>query len=135
MTLDDLASLLPNGFHDALLKVVTIDYVNGRARLLLDIWIGEGDAGSDAEREARRRAEVVLSGLIFWVCEAPRTDRRSGDRGGLMIDIGAVATLAAPPSAVLPPAPAGCSVNWIFVHDWNAFIYVAAHDAQLIWLA
>ena len=34
----------------------------------------------------------------------------------------------------LPSIPDNAFVNWIFVSDWNAFIYVAAQEATLKWL-
>ncbi|MBG0809485.1 hypothetical protein IY145_08845 [Methylosinus sp. H3A] len=135
MTLDDLAASLPNGFHDSVLKVVTIDYVNRKAKLSLEIWMADGDASSAADREAYKQVEVSLSGLFFWVCEPPCTGYPYDAKDEVVIDIGAVETLATPPSPALPSAPVGCFVSWIFVRAWNAFIYVAAHDAKLTWLA
>ena len=69
MTFDDLAISLPNGFHDAELKSIMIDYTRREARLILDIWVA--DDVSMEEREAYRPAEVTLSGLLFWVSEPP----------------------------------------------------------------
>lgn len=135
MTLDDLAASLPNGFHDSALKVVTIDYVKREAKLSLEIWMGDCDAVSAADREAYRQAEVSLSGLFFFVCEPPSAGYPYNVKGEVTIDIGSVETLTTPPSPTLPSTPVGCFVNWIFVGAWNAFIYVAAQDAELTWLA
>ncbi|BGE87540.1 hypothetical protein Ms3S1_39760 [Methylosinus sp. 3S-1] len=135
MTLSDLALSLPNGLHDAKLKVVTVDYVSREAKLLLDIWMGDIDAVSEAEREKYKQAEITLTGVIFWVCEPPCAGYPFFANGWLTIDLGAIKSLAKPPSTVLPPVPANAFVNWIFVQDWNAFIYVAAGDAKLKWLA
>jgi hypothetical protein len=135
MTLDDLAASLPNGFHDSALKVVVIDYVNREAKLSLEIWMADCDAASAADREAYRQAEVSLSGLVFWVCEPLSAGYPYDGKGEVTIDIGSVETLTRPPSPTLPSTPVGCFVNWIYVRAWNAFIYVAAHDAKLTWLA
>jgi hypothetical protein len=40
MTLDELAVSLPNGFHDAELKTLALDYERREARLVLDLWSG-----------------------------------------------------------------------------------------------
>jgi hypothetical protein len=133
MTLDDLAASLPNGFHDSKLKAVSIDYVNRSASLELDIWICELEAASDSEREKYRPGQVRLSGLIFWVCEPPGIGYPYDIGRRLRIDVGAIQTLATPPSMPLPSAPVECFTNWIFVAEWNAFIYLAARDAQLTW--
>jgi hypothetical protein len=34
----------------------------------------------------------------------------------------------------LPPIPERSFANWVFVTDWNAFIYLAAEEARLEWL-
>jgi len=133
MTIDELAASLPNGFHDARLKAVSIDYVNCVATLELDVWIGELEAASYSEREKYRPGRVRLSGLIFWVCEPPGIGYPYDIGRGLRIDTGTMQTLATPPSMPLPSAPQECFINWIFVADWNAFIYVAARDALLTW--
>lgn len=133
MTLDDLASSLPNGLHDAQLKSVTVNYVAGEARLLLDIWMGDLEAATEAEREKCAQAEIILTGLAFWVCEPPDSRYPFNIHRGLRIDTGPVHSLRKPPLTVLPPVPEGLFLNWIFVSDWNAFIYVAARHARLEW--
>jgi len=135
MTLDDLSLSLPNGLHDAKLKAVTVDYEGREAKLFLDIWMGDLGAVSEAEREKYKQAEITLTGLIFWVCEPPCAGYPYFANGRLTIDLGAIEALAKPPSMVLPPVPTDAFVNWIFVQDWNAFIYVAAGDAKLNWPA
>lgn len=39
-----------------------------------------------------------------------------------------------PPTTLLyAPTPEGAFALWIFVNQWNAFIYVAARDVALDW--
>jgi hypothetical protein len=128
MTLDEVAGSLPNGFHDAELRAVTIDFVKREARLSLDIWIGDDD-----DREAYRRAELTLTGLIFWIVEPPDARYPYGQADHLIIDMGSVASLPREKQPTLPPIPESAFSNWLFVVEWNAFIYVAAEDADLIW--
>ena len=135
MTLDELAATLPNGFHDAYLKALAIDYVAREARLLLDIWIGSPRAANEDQREAYREGEVVLTGIVFFVCEPPDARYLHQSEVGLRIDTGAITACANPPSTTLPNVPDGDFVNWIYVTELNAFMYVAARDAQLIWRA
>jgi len=132
MTLDEIAATLPNGFHDAELQTVAIDYPTSEARLILDLWIGDM-GGTEAERESYRLAEVTLSGLAFWISEPPDARYPYSDIGAHRIDIGSVDTLKSKRPAELPPAPIGTFTNWIYVTDWNAFIYFAAKRASLEW--
>jgi hypothetical protein len=66
---------------------MSIDY-NKRTRLLdVDLWYGDLDADTEAEREAYRRGQVVVSGVVWCVIEPPRT---GGVRGPSRIDAGTV---------------------------------------------
>lgn len=132
MTLDELAVSLPNGFHDAIVYTIAIDYLRHQARFDLDIWVGNLDANDSEQREAYKRAELTLSGLEFWATEPPDASYPYR-QDCLTIDIGPMHALAAPVSSKLPPIPPDAFANWIFVSEWNAFIYLAAKDAQLAW--
>jgi hypothetical protein len=131
MTLDDMAENLPNRLHDALLRAISVDYSSLLAVLVLDLWVGSLEATSPEEREDRRRGEITLSGVKFFVVEPPRL--RAG-AGPMMIDIGPLSTLDRLRDVGLPPVSAGNFANWIFVNDTNSFIYLAAADARLRWL-
>ena len=129
MTLDELALSLPNGFHDAELEVVTIDCTKREARLTLDVWIGDDD-----EREAYRRAELTLTGLLYWVSEPAASGDPYGVPGAVTIDVGPLEQLHSANCPKLPQTPASAFSNWVFVNDWNAFIYVAAENSSLKWI-
>lgn len=132
MTLDELAHTLPNGFHDTNINRTILDYEAGTASLTLDIFVGEVDAEPN-ERELYRLAELTLEGLAFWIIEPPNSDYLSWDPGSVRIDISGAEHV---PSAIRElPVPAGSFLNTIYVYDWNSFIYLAAQNARLIWLA
>src|SRR5256885_8257389 len=61
MTLEDVERALPNGFHDAFLQTLTVDYVARRATLSLRVWIGDADAPTNADREAYRQVVLTIS--------------------------------------------------------------------------
>ncbi len=133
MTMDELAASLPNGFHDARLSTLSVDYSNREAVLNLDIWVGNLRAKADDDRETYRQAQISLSGLLFWVSEPPDAAYPYQHDGPLMIDVGAMQDFAKPASITLPPIPNDAFANWIFVRDWNAFIFLAAKGARLAW--
>ena len=129
MTLDELAASLPNGLHDAELSAIALDFAKREARLSLDIWIGD-----DEVLEAYQQAEVTLSGLIFWMSEAPDASYPYELAEAITIDSGPLSQLPAEKRPQLPPITTTAFLNWIFVVDWNAFIYLAAEDASLRWI-
>ncbi len=132
-TLDDIDQTLPNGFHDATLIAVALDFAKHEARLKLDIWVGNLDSSDDTVREAHRPAEVVLTGLLYWVSEPPESSLSDEEPSAPRIDTGKIEELPSPPTK-LPSIPSDAFRNYIYVFDWNSFIYLAARDASFSWL-
>ncbi|MBS1165595.1 MAG: hypothetical protein H6R00_1620 [Proteobacteria bacterium] len=132
MTLYELARTLPNGFHDTEIKRTILDYEEGTASLTLDVFVGEVDAEPN-ERELYRLTELTLEGLAFWIIEPPSSGYLAWHPGSVRIDIHGAEHI---PSAIRElPVPEGSFLNTIYVYDWNSFIYLAAQDARLTWLA
>lgn len=127
MTLDELAISLPNGLHDAELHKCTIDYAARSVELVLKLWVGKSE-----QMELYRPAIINLTGLHFWIIEPPNSDKLA-DETWLVIDTGEVSTLKSTPAIHLPGVPKTAFVNWIYVRQWNAFIYVAAETADHRW--
>jgi len=127
MTLAEIEDTLPNGFHDARIKSIKIDYVNRVATFDMDIWVAD-----EEDPEIYRAAQLTLSKLLFCVIEAPDSKYPYHEEKPLWVDAGSVENAEAPSSTRLPkPLPEGAFVHWFFVNDWNAFIHVAAMAAQL----
>jgi hypothetical protein len=131
-TLDDLSASLPNGFHDAEMLKLEIDYTKREAILTLDVWVAE--SMESAERESYRMAELTFSGLLFWVTEPPDLNYPYDVVGSVRIDTGSMDTLKDADAIKLPPIPEGAFVNWIYSADWNSRIFVAAEGASLKWI-
>ena len=129
MTFDELTASLPNGVHDAELEKVEVDFTKREARLQLDLWVGD-----DEDKEAYRRGLVTLTGVLFWVCEPPDPGYPFGRPESVRIDGGPLSKDFPNRQPALPPVPPNVFINWLFVNEWNAFIYFAASDASLTWL-
>lgn len=127
MTLNDLATTLPNGLHDAELHSCTIDYAARSAQLFLKLWVGHPE-----QTNVYRPGIINLTGIHFWIIEPPGPDY-SADDAWLIIDTGEVSALEVAPVINLPNVPKTAFVNWIYVRQWNAFIYVAAETADHHW--
>jgi hypothetical protein len=133
MTLQDLASTLPNGFHDAKLYALSLDYVKGDACLDLDVWVGDLESDDKPVRNAYRSCILKLIGLELFVVE-PQDSRYRFKKGEwLTIDVGGLDELSEAPRLALPTFEAGVSVSWVYVKQWNAFMYLAAKDVSFEW--
>jgi hypothetical protein len=126
---DTPASQLPNGFHDAFLRRLSVNYTERTLTLDVDFCYGDPDGSSEAEREAYRRGEVVISGLVWCIIEPPAAQPTAMRSEGAWIDAGPVSDLKKKPA--LPEVPAGAFLWWLFNRDSNSFIYIAATDASL----
>lgn len=129
MTLKEIADTLPNGFHDAQINNISIDYVKREVTLALEIWVS--DSLQD-DSDMYRSAELKLLQFLFVVIEPPDAKYDYHEEKPLWVD----AVSGEPPmrsaTTELPALlPAGAFTYSFFVHDWNAFIHLAAIDASI----
>ena len=132
MDLDQISQILPNGFHDAQLCKLVLDYERREALIKLDVWIGEASSDSQEDRDAYRAGELCLLGLVYAVLEPPTSEPSAGDEPALWIDGGQYTdgVKVQRPDVTLPE---GGFAYWFFVSNWNSFIHVAATDARFRW--
>ncbi len=124
-TLEEIELALPNGFHDARLCKLGVDYEHCTITMTLDIEVSDPDEYAGPKY---RRGELVIRRVAFVSVDAPRATL---EPKSLWIDAGAGQPSTSP--IELPELPSECFVHWFFVNDWNGFIRVAAHDAELHW--
>jgi hypothetical protein len=133
MTLDELDHQLPNGFHDAELHDLKIDYVHRTMTLRLAIDFGNPDG---PKREDYRLGELLVTDLFFCSIDPP--DPNHGNMpGGSPLSVSgdkATADTLHNMEAIIRNIPSGASCYSFFVYDWNSFITIAARDVQLRWI-
>jgi len=131
MTVEEIEMSLPNGLHDANLAKLAIDYVNNEA--VFDIRIDVSDAESTDQSEQCRFGSLTLSGLMFCVIEPPDPRYTYRNSSGLWITSSGPVTSDDILTKLPRPLPQGAFVHYLFINDWNAFIYIAAMDAHFKW--
>jgi len=140
MQLGELENSLPNGFHDADLEGIELDYTARTVLMKMQLWVGKLDGSTEEEREAYRRAELDLTGVLYFVIDAPDPSYKYSEKGALWLDAGdARVTRGSVQAAPAPPIPIedlpdGAFAYWFFVDNWNSFIHVAAKSAALRWV-
>lgn len=134
MNLEQIENSLPNGFHDAEIEVISVDYVSKCAVMKMRMWVGNLDASNEDEREAYRRAELLLSDLLYFVIDPPDPEYEFKKKGSVSVSAGKAGEEGAPAPPIAPGLlPDGAFAHWFFVSDWNSFIHVAAMRADLQW--
>ena len=125
MNIFDIAQSLPNGFHDAELASMCLNYMDRTARLNLVLWVGDLEDGT--QREMYRSAVVRLSGVAYCIIDPPDPAYPFGAAEPLTID------LTDPDPLMLMTSMPGVSFR-LWVAQWNRFIHLCAKDAELEWL-
>ena len=124
--MESVESLLPNGFHDGVLRRLSVDYGLRTLSLDVDFWISNAE---DEDSEVYRSGRVTISDLEFLVVDKPNSFVASNTH--LIIDGGPGQPSTSPLS--LPAVSAGSFLYWLFVNEWNSFIRFAGRDAVLEW--
>jgi hypothetical protein len=123
---EDLERSLPNGFHDAELVSMHVDY--SRAEAILELDIDTGDPANAAQIvDGYRRAQVTFLGLKLFSVDPP------GNAGPFVIS-----TVTSGPgdphqSIALPHLPDDCFRAWFFLTSFNSFVRIAAKDVRFEW--
>ena len=120
---------LPNGFHDALLRELHVDYVAHRAVFALDVLTSTPESERDQEY---RRGELTILDALFIIVDPPGMHCSLKRTSPSRIDCGSGQPSTAP--IELPTIPAGYFLHWFFIDDLNAFVRVAARSATFNWL-
>jgi hypothetical protein len=133
MTFEEFDHELPNGFHDAKLHDLSIDYVRGSAVLRMELDFGDPDG---LKTEDYKDGILRVSGLCFCSIDPPSHDHPYIPDGAPLNVSGDPAKPDRFPSLeelsrTLPP---GVSCYRFYVNEWNSFINIAAKDVQISWV-
>lgn len=129
MTFQELDELLINGFHDALLENVTMNYVD--RRLCLDLYFCLGEVEPHERREVYRPARVTFENVAYLVIEPPDVSRPWSRSGRIRIDAGSGTPSQS--QSIVPSAPVGTSAAWVYLNELNRFLLFASASASLEW--
>ena len=132
MTFDDLDRELPNGFHDARIFRIGVDYGARTATLDMSFWTGDQDCSN---RDEYRDGTLQISGLLYLSIEPPDPAYPFMQSGSALYVSGYPEDGEAfpPGSALVAVMPADATGYRFFVNDWNSFIHIAASDVKLSW--
>jgi len=129
MTLKEMEESLPNGFHDARITSITLDYVKRESKFDMEILFSDPDK---EDPESYRTATLSLSRFLYCVIEAPDSKYPFQVEKELWVDAGSDKSNHVSSTQRPGPLPEGAFTYWFFVNDWNSFIHVAALDAEIV---
>ena len=130
MTIEELERTLPNGFHDAEISTIRLDYVKRIASMELSIWVDDLEV-SPRFKELYRDAVLEFEGMQIMILDPPDPGYSFARAEPLWVDLDQ--RPADPPIPTFAKLPQGSFVARFYVRDWNSWISIAATSANLRW--
>ncbi|HTC64442.1 MAG TPA: hypothetical protein VK709_16500 [Candidatus Saccharimonadales bacterium] len=131
MTFEELDQRFPNGFVDAEIRNLSVDYRNRTVVLEMNL---RGNPPDSAKRDEYRRATLTARGFYYFSMEPPDPEHLHIQRPKITVDgfseDSANFHLIQHLKTDLHVDTFICR---FFVHDWNSFIHIAAKDAEFLW--
>lgn len=134
MTFEELDQRFPNGFDDAEITSLTVDYQGRVVKIQLNLRCNLPDSSN---RDEYTRAVLTVREFYYFSIEPPDADhlfypgRSKITFDGLPEDPHTFPLFGHLKSKL----PVGAFCCRFYVHDWNSFIHMAATDAEFSWLA
>lgn len=129
MTIGEIEANLPNGFHDATLNNIFIDYDTQRVVLSIEVNIGS----PEDDNENFRTGKLTISGVLFCAIEPPDPKYAFQKAKGIWIADSGTVTSSMKNAYMIEHLPKGVFFHYFFINEWNSFIFVAARDAVFEW--
>jgi hypothetical protein len=123
-----LPALLPNGFHDALLRELHVDFARAEARLAFDFLTGIPDAETEEGRESMRPGFLHFTGLAAMSIEP--VDARYGFTCGQGVSVNGG---FGPHPGDTPPPPDRLVRLWLYASTWNSGMRFVAEACDFGW--
>jgi len=127
-TTEPITAQLPNGFHDAVLQELTVDFAKAEVRFRFEFLVGMPDAQTEEGREAMRPGVLRLTGVTSMTIEPPDPRYQFSKDGGVKVD----GDFGAYPGDPAPPDD-GLVRLWLYVSTWNARMMFTAKGCELEW--
>lgn len=129
--IDEISKQLPNGFHDAILKSIFINYESDEILLSLDICIGIPDDPIEEMRDQYMSGKLEFFGIKFFISEAPEPIVPCQKNEELLINIEGIESLPEKIRSNLPKFNQTDSFAvWIYINNFNCFLFICAQSAK-----
>ena len=132
MTFEEIDQELPNGFHDAKLRNISIDFVGRSVVIGIDLLVGLPHTPNP--EGYRAGALKVASSCLFFV-EAPDPSYPFiPDGSALNVDGDSVrAGQSAQVDELLLVLPKNATLYRFFLKEWNSFLYLGGASVEVSW--
>jgi hypothetical protein len=132
MTFQELEEKLPNGFHDAAIREIKLDFLRRSVVLGMDLLTGGPD---DPDPELYRPGTLRVAPVYLFFIERPDPNYPFVPKGshlkvdGDSVKVGQNAEI----DRLLPSFPPAATMYRFFLENWNAFLYLAGATVEFSW--
>lgn len=132
MTFDELEQSLPNGFHDAAIREITVDFIRRSVTVSIDLLTGHP---SSPDPESYRAGRLQIAPIYLFFIEPPDPRYSFIPNGAhVKVDGGCVKVgQSAETDSLLPVLPRSATMYRFFLEKWNAFLYLAGESVEFSW--
>ena len=132
MTFEEIDRKLPNGFHDAAIRKIELDFVNRSTLIRMDLHAGVPE---DSSPERYRPGTLKISSPYLFFIEPP-DPRYPYIPKGKAFNVDGDSVKVGQSDAVdrlLPTLPSNATVYRFFLEEWNSFLYLAGASVEFSW--
>ena len=132
MTFQELEQKLPNGFHDAAIREIRLDFMGRSVEIEIDLLMGGPD---EPDPELCRVGKLRISPAYLFFIEPPDPHYSFVPNGssfkvdGDSVKVGQNAEA----DRLLPMLPQNATTYRFFLEKWNAFLYLAGGGVEFSW--
>jgi hypothetical protein len=134
MKIEEIERTLPNGFHDAVIERIDLNYLKREAKLYLNMQIQNCGSGEVSSCPINRTGIITLSELLFCIIEPPDPQYPYQSVEGLWITSSGPTDSIKTQTELRKLMSEEYFTHYFFVSNLNAFIYIAAKDARFEWI-
>jgi hypothetical protein len=129
MTFDDLDARFPNGFVDAEITEIGLNYETRTATINLNLRTNVADSAS---ANTYQKAILTIRAFYYFSVEPPDSEHLSSPLHSKIVVDGLPEDPNTFPLTVkmTDGIPAAAFCCRFYVHDWNSFIHVAGPEAE-----
>lgn len=114
-----------------------MNYDRRTVLMRLSLKVGDPD-GTRERRDDCRDGELRMSGMIFFIVDAPDQNSDFRTPGEVWIADGyetkSIPKFTKHLNGLLDTLPDGAFAHSFFVQDWNSYIHIAAKDCSIEWV-
>jgi hypothetical protein len=132
VTFEELEDRLPNGFHDAEIRNINVDFVNRSLVIGMNLHVSEFE---EADSERYRAGTLKVESPFLFFIDPPDAkyhfvpDGSPLNATGNSVKVGMNASL----DRLLPALPLNSTIYLFFLDDWNSSIYLAGAGVKFSW--